>query len=365
MANKARGIREIEPGRYEINYQVNGRRKQYQVSAKSLKEVRAIREEHKVELRKSLSLPQHQRYDASFEEAWEKLYADLLSDKRSHKNILRHKKTFWRLFGDFRERRFPNVKSVSQFSESFLKEYKSYYINELNRNPQGGWRSELICIKSMMRRFKGLGYCSKEVIDGLEAIKRPKPVKRSYPDICNSRIKELLGFMRHDRPDYFNVVYFICRTGRRIEETTLIEARDVGFAGLRPIRLNIRAETTKTKEAAPLEMLDNDLAKVIKAAYQLSLRLKSKFLFCNNRGKKCSQNRVREYLKKASRDIAGIEVTPHYFRHRFLTECGKAGVPIVDIMAISGITHIKTILNYYTHITKEGQLKVLAVSRIG
>jgi len=59
-----------------------------------------------------------------------------------------------------------------------------------------------------------------------------------------------------------------------------------------------------------------------------------------------------------------VSVTPHYFRHRFLTECGKANVPIVDIMAIAGIKDIGVVTRFYSHTTVEGQDKVLAASRI-
>jgi len=81
-------------------------------------------------------------------------------------------------------------------------------------------------------------------------------------------------------------------------------------------------------------------------------------------GRRCSPGKVRRYLKKVSREVIGQEITPHYFRHRFLTECGKANVPIVDVMTISGIKDIDVMVKYYTHSTEEGQSKVLEVSRV-
>lgn len=81
-------------------------------------------------------------------------------------------------------------------------------------------------------------------------------------------------------------------------------------------------------------------------------------------GRRCSPGKVRRYLKKVSREVIGQEITPHYFRHRFLTECGKSNVPIVDVMAISGIKDIDVIVKYYSHSTEEGQSKVLEVTRV-
>ena len=53
-------------------------------------------------------------------------------------------------------------------------------------------------------------------------------------------------------------------------------------------------------------------------------------------------------------------VTPHYFRHRFFTECGKANVPMVDVKAISGIKDNGVLLQHYLHSTVERQDMVLA-----
>ena len=43
---------------------------------------------------------------------------------------------------------------------------------------------------------------------------------------------------------------------------------------------------------------------------------------------------------------------------------GKANVPIVDVMSISGIKDINVIVKHYSHSTEEGQAKVLEVSKV-
>lgn len=134
--------------------------------------------------------------------------------------------------------------------------------------------------------------------------------------------------------------------------------------GLNPIRINIRAETTKTKEKAPIDRLDAELAEVIRQAYNASSKRKTVYLFCNRLGRRCGRNHVGRYLRNVSEKVIGVRVTPHYFRHRFLTEAGKAGVPLPDAMKIAGIKDIKVVMNYYSHTTTEGQDKVLAVTRI-
>ncbi len=63
-------------------------------------------------------------------------------------------------------------------------------------------------------------------------------------------------------------------------------------------------------------------------------------------------------------EIMGVEITPHYFRRRFLTECGKTNAHIADVQAISGIKDIKVIMEHYAYSTVEGQQKVLEITRI-
>lgn len=367
MAKRIKGVKHIKGDVWLIDYQVDGKRLQERTNAKSLAEAKVIRQERIVELRKNSSMPQkeQERLNAPFSEAKEKLFADLRADNLAHTNMLRHRIIFERLFDKFAPLKFPHIKSVSQVSSPFFQEYKAYFINTLKHSPNGGWRSELICLKSMMRRFKKLGYCGKEIVDILADIKRPRHIKKAYPNITNTQLKELLDFIKNDRPDYYRIIYFICRTGRRINETSLIERKDVVWDGLNPVKINIRAETTKTGVDAPIERLDEDLANIVREAYIAGSKHKTIYLFSSRLGRQCDKNSVRTYLKEASKKIVGIEITPHYFRHRFLTECGKANVPIVDIMHIAGIKDIKVVMGYYSHVTSDGQDKVLAVTNVG
>ena len=365
MSRRTIGVREITKGeRYEINYTIAGKRYQYRIYATSFTEAFNKRSEDITEKRKQLSVPQEerQRLNADFSSAWEKLHADLLADNLPRKTIQHYERTYWRIFKDFRNLKYTYVQNPNQLRLPYFKEYKSYYVNDMGR--PGGWRGELIYVKAIMQRLYGLGFCDKEIMEKLKEMKKPQPNKKQYPNISNSQIKQLLDFIRKNRPDYYYPIYFMCRTGRRINETTLMERKDVEWLGIKPLKINIRAETTKTDQYAPLVKLDPGLEQAIKEANKIGLRHKTAYLFPNRHGRKCTPDKVREYLKMASREIIGVEITPHYFRHRFLTECGKVNVPLVDIMAISGIKDINVIIKYYSHSTDEGLTKVFEVSRV-
>jgi len=366
MGKKYEGVREKVPGRrYEIYFRpYKGAKKIHRnIEAASVSEAYYKRQEIMAGYRKDLvSVPDEDkaRLTASFKEVWEKLYRDLLTENKPEKTNNHYKHTFWRMFGEFRQEKFPHIEVPNQLSLPFFREYRNYYANDLGR--PDGLRAELIFVKAIMKRLYVLGYCKEELIRKLKEIKKPKANKKEYPDIPKSDIKKLLLDIKTSRPDYYYPIAFIARTGRRIAETTLIMKEDVEFQGFKPVRINIRAETTKSREKAPLMRFDSDLENIIRQAYN---RAKSKYLFSNRLGRKCSPDKIRQCLKKAA--IArfgpeiGAKITPHYFRHRFFTECGKANVSIADVKAISGIKDIQVLLNYYSHSTAEGQDKVLGI----
>jgi len=365
MRRKIPGVREIIKGqKYEVNYVIAGKRYQYRIDAISLTEAYNRKLQDIAEKQKNMSMLMNngERLNAGFSEAWERLHADLIADNLPKKTIHHYAKTYNRFFNEYLVSKFPYIQAFTQLTLPVFKEYKSYYVNDLDR-PKG-WRAELIFVKAIVKRLYGLGYCSKELIESLKEIKKPHNNKKEYSNISNSKIKELFQTIKQNRPDYYYPLYFISRTGRRINETILIERRDVEWKGINPVRLNIRAETTKMRQNAPLRRLDQDLERIISDAYKTGLKHKDPYLFLNMYGRKCTPSKVRKYLKRVSREIIGREITPHYFRHRFLTECGKANVPIVDVMAISGIKDINVIVKYYSHSTEEGQSKVLEVSRV-
>lgn len=364
---KYAGVKLTSAGNYQINFRITkgGQRFWDTVKASSMQEAYNLRAEFIAKNRNALQGPAAEklRLTTGFSTVWEGIGEGLQGERKPRKTYLHYQKTFWRMFGDFRSLKFPYIENSNQLSLAFFEQYKNYYCNELGR-PRG-LRAELIIVKAIMKRMYRLGYCSEKIIkDIAEHIKKPKPNKKQYPDITNSKISELLAFIRKDRSDYYRPIYFMKRTGRRVEETTLIEKRDVIWSGIKPIRINIREETTKTDEYAPLNKLDTELEVFISQAYKDSSKHLSPYLFLTKQGKKFNQRRICEYLKEASDKIIGIKITSHYFRHRYWVECGKSNVPIIDAMAISGNKDSDVVIAFYSHSTNDGLAKVLELTRL-
>jgi len=365
MSRRYPGIRTIEEGRvYEINYQRNHKRRQYRVEAESEKEAYDIKIKDMTEFneRMKISGGNYKDTEISFDRALELLCDDVTSDTKNKKTLQHYQRTFHKIYNDLRKLEFPGMHSVCQTSIQMLKRYKNYYVNELGY--RYGWRAELIFVKAMIKRFYTLKLCRKELLDELDLMRKPERNKKEYSNIPDSKIKLLLNDIEKTRPDYYAPIYFIARTGRRIEETTLIDRKDVVWDSLNPIKIDIQRKTTKQKKKLPVPILDKDLQNLIKKAYTQGKRYKNSKLFINRLGRKCQQSKIRECLKDKSRELIGVEITPHYFRHRFLTNCALRSVPIRDAMAIAGITDIKIVLEHYCHTTDEGLTRALKVSLI-
>ena len=262
MGKKYEGVREkIKGKRYEIYFRpYKGAKKIHRnIEATSISEAYYKRQEIVAAYSKqnNVSEEDRKRLTTGFAEIWERLHNDLISEKKPSKTINHYKHTFWRMFGDFRDTKYPHIQSPIQLSLPFFREYRNYYANDLNR--PDGIRGELIFVKAIMKRLYMLGYCREDIIKKLSEIKKPKANKKEYPDLSKSDIKKLLITIKTDRIDYYYPLAFIARTGRRIAETTLMKKQDVEFMGFKPVRINVKAETTKTKEKAPLGRLDSDL----------------------------------------------------------------------------------------------------------
>lgn len=358
MGKRYEGVREKVKGkRYEIYFRpFKGAKKIHRnIEAVSLSDAYYQRQEIIASYRKGseVSEEDRERLSCGFAEVWEQLERDLVTENQPKKTKLHYKRIFWRMFGEFRQKHYPYVQSPSQLALSFFREYRNYYVTDLNR--PNGLRAELIYVKAIMRRLYVLGYCREDIIKKLTEIKKPRANKKAYPDISKAEIKKLLLTFKRNRPDYYYLLSFILRTGRRISETTLIKKKDVEFQGFKPVRINIRAETTKSKQNAPLTRLDSDLEAIVRQAYNTG---KSEYLFSNKFKRRCMPANFRRYLRSVAIKQFGPElgrkITPHYFRRRFFTECGKASVPLSDAKAISGIKDVQVLLNYYSHSTNEG-----------
>jgi len=236
-----------------------------------------------------------------------------------------------------------------------------FIVNELGL----AWRAEKTYIDAIMNKLHKSGYVADELIAKLREMKKPPAPLKEYPNVDERKLEAMFEFVKQDRPDYYKAFMYMKKTGRRVEETTLYHRSDIIWkpGRLRPLRINVRPSTTKIKyKWLPLSDLNKDLEDLLISACTDGQEKNEPYLFLNRRGKRIQQSKARDYLKKVSLEYLDVVITPHYFRHRFMTLCALGGVPMRDAMAIAGISDMDTAMKYYMHSTAQGRAMALEIS---
>ena len=206
------------------------------------------------------------------------------------------------------------------------------------------------------------GYGKKDILQGFEDIKKPPAQQKSYVEITDSHKKSLLSYMKKDKPVFYRITYFLIRLGWRIDETLSLKWEYIKYSGLKPVSITIPAEVRKNRKEFVLDTIDDDLANTIRECR--SNGKKSIWLFPNSKNNRFLQNHYRNYLEEISQKVIDKRLTPHDFRHSFVTSMAQKKMPIRDVMAITGHTDINVVLKYYSHSTKQGKIDVLDQTRI-
>ena len=80
---------------------------------------------------------------------------------------------------------------------------------------------------------------------------------------------------------------------------------------------------------------------------------------CKNLEKR--MNKQEESIARLeNREARPIHVSPHLFRHRFVTDCVEHGFPLAFIKKISGHSKLQ-MTNHYTHLSEEYIMKNFAL----
>ena len=360
--NGIRKVKNRKGNTYEISYKVDGKRYQYRITADSQKEADHIRAQDIARQIEENKITSEDISEVSIARARDMLIESVEAEGKDKKTIYHYKRTFKRLFVDFKNKQFPGISCVNHVTVPFLNRYKTYFVNETGNT--GLW-AEVTFVKAMIRRLIGLGLIRRDFERELKEVKKPaKGNQKEFPLIPTSKFKKFFETVKKERPDIYPLLFYVFKTGRRILESTLIERKDLEMKGFRVNSIRIKIATTKQQMNLPLRYLDDELSAVLYRTYCANKNKRDSHLFINRTNNKFHTNRVRDYLADVSQRVLGERITPHYFRHRVLTLCAKHGVGVRDSMALAGLTDINVALRYYTHETEEGIRKGYEISKI-
>ena len=352
---KYSGVR-FHKGRYEYSFYSCNTRIWKRVNADSLKEAYEIKI---MEMAKSSSEPNVE--SLPFDDLKKRLEMKCRADGNSEKTIKNFLWKFHTFFEEFIPKYYPHITNVNQVSKSVVERYKQYIVVDLKR--ELGWRDEIGKLKSMIGKLVKVGCCNKRIKDDvLREFEKPPAPKKLYKEIKPMNIKKLLAFIKKDRPDYYGITYLIARLGWRRGQVISLKKTDVKVSGFKPIEIHCEPATTKTKQPHVLRNIDKGLADVL-AMYRYKNKPKSDWLFPNALGNMHHVSHYSDYVSKVSQRVLRIRLTPHDFRHSFITRMKAQGYSDRDIMAITGHKNINS-FQIYQHPTTEGTKKVLEASKL-
>ena len=265
---------------------------------------------------------------------------------------------------DYIKPNYPSVKFVNQVTADLGKQYKDHLLDlvKAGKKTASGINTDITKLRAIFACFLRYGFVPKNVFKEVAKIsrKQAKPKKKHLPS--DQEISIILAAAKGD-PSYEELVYFLKRVGRRIEEASTYEKKDVSVDETgKPVRLKVRGEITKTDEDSYLQF-DDELAEIIRKA--LAKNPGSKHLFTNKYGRKIARQTFATYfLDRVCRE-KGIQnrITPHCFRYYVVNALLAAGIKFIDAMKITGHVDLESFLSYQTS-TDEGLQKALAVTRI-
>lgn len=250
---------------------------------------------------------------------------------------------------------------MKKISQDQIKEFLHYYENEPGHNANGAKKA----LEYLREIFKAAVKNKKKVIsaDPTDGIKKPKQQKE-IKILPSKQDKEKIAkwFLKNDRL-MFTQLYFEARFGWRRSELGKMIVSDIDFD-----RERIRVKHYKQKDAKEYA-LDQEMLTILNEHIILlkkrNLYRKDGFLFPSRTGKMKNKDFLLNKLKKAAKEL-GIEknITNHIFRHSAITEMLDAGLKPEDVKQLTGHKDTATILNFYSHASKEQVDRGLQVTRL-
>lgn len=353
---KYAGVRPRGKSSYEINYYVNGRRCAETVKASTEGEAYTIRLQ-RLAISHAATKGEKIVVEAGFEPAMEH-YATV-NEKILQPKTLQRSRCIYGHFIDFIRANFPHARLVSQLINEHALKYKDALLG-LPGKTASGINTDISKLRAIFKKFKEYRFVSENIFAAVSKIpsRQAKPEKKHLP--TDHEIRVILGAVKGD-PSYEELTKFLVRVGRRIEEATLYEKKDVLLDDKKvPIKIVVRPEITKTKETGEISV-DEELAGIIQGA--LSKHPAEKYLFANFAARKIAQNTYRDYLKRICQRHGLSDITPHCFRYYVVNKLLNSGVNIKDAMTVTGHLDIESFMAY-VKTTEQGRRMALSVTRL-
>ena len=350
------GVRQRGRDSFEINYYVNGKRKSGTVKASTAGEAYTQRLK-RIANSESVLTVQKEFPQVTFNDAFERYLVN--TEKLLHFNTRQRSQCVYNHFLDFLKTFYPGAIYIHQITGDIVKQYKDYMLSLSDKSPSGV-NTDIDKLRAIFKKYIEIGFIETNPFYAIEKIPQrlAKPKKKHLP--TDYEIKQILDCIAND-PSYREITRFLIRVGRRIEESSLYEKKDVltDSRGV-PIKILVKPEISKTREHGEIT-LDEELAEIVTEA--LKKHPRERFLFTNKEKRKIAQNTYRLFLQDICERKKLNNITPHCFRYYVCNKLLNSGVNLKDAMAVTGHLDLQSFMSYIKS-TEAGKQKALAVTRL-
>jgi len=352
------------PGRWDINYQVGGKRQTKRIEADCYEDALAYRLAMKSTLRKKNDGGIIEEPVITLKEAFgkitDKIENEIKSGYRNKTALSEVVPPFQRFFFDYPKSLGKKWVTVKDFKPDDLEGYKSYYRDVIKK--PSGLSSEMSKIKSILAHMYNLKLITDLQLFGFKQIKRPSKNVRPYIGNPDSDFIKVLKKINEKYPRLYDFILFLASTGRRPRE---VRAYRRQYVDLEQNYINI-PENTKNKVPSKLR-LDADLKKIVIRAMNFSRKLNSEYLFLNDYARPFSANKPQEQFQKAAKacKIPNADKWCVYqLKKRFITICRAEGMSAEAISQVTGHKDLNSVLQNYSFPDKGQSEMVLQKGRL-
>ncbi len=347
-------------GKWDINYQVNGKRETDRIEASSYDEALAVRVARKEALRSKLKGNNSGILSFELNGVLEKLKAKVRTDiemnRRCKTAISEVENPFRRFFFDYPKYLGKKWVTTADFTPQDFEEYQNYYGIVLGR--PSGVTTEMSKIGHIFTHLNKLGFITSYRLLELRLVKRPKKNIRPYIGNPDEDFDKVLEYLRQNYPRLYDFILFVGNTGRRPKE---VKAYKREYLNLNDKYIYVPGEVTKNGESNNIYFGD-DLKKVVERVMNFSRKLNSEYLFLNDQGKRFSANNPQTIFKKAAQacEIPNWKKWGIYqLKKRFITVCRSNQLSTEAISLVTGHKDLQSVVKSYSFPDKAQADKVL------
>lgn len=359
------GVRAVagEPGKWDVNFQVEGKRVTKRIEAKNYEEALSWRLAQKSSLRKKNEAitngEQVFELNEVFNLLMEKIKNQVVLGEVDRKTISEISTRFQRFFFDYPKHLGVEWKTTADFTAKDFDNYRNYYGIFLNRKQ--GLSSEMRKLKRIFSRMKDKGWITRQKLFELREIKcPPKNFTPLIPNPDEDFKKVLTWFYKNDLRSY-DFYFFLIRTARRPGKVRELLREHVNLT-----EEYIFVPKEKHGGESWIPFNDAELRKTVLRAVEFSRKLNSPFLFVNKDGKQFSKSNPLRVFKDAVK-ACGIpnwkQWTLYQLKKYMISLCYSNNLNSEKIQTVSGHKNLDSVKKHYYQASRIDSKEVFEASK--